>query len=845
MAKLKNEKQKAVQSREWREHHKKKAHHSTTNKKTSKDQMISKPKGRPGRSGADGYNIREAMRVSGPQYNYFVHCIRTLVIKYLDITVPLSRQPNRLLVEKVIIKAQSVCPELQQYEGAWAVRNIMGQYLRNRTTQDRQRAKAVKVHLKKNKKKKKKWAHSDSESEDLDAKEERKKKKKRICSDSESDSDLDAKIHSKKKKKRKLACLDSESDSESDLESNLDLDAKVHSKKKTKSKQARSDLESDSESDSNLDAKVHSKKKKRKLVHSDSESEDLDVKVHSKKTKKKSKQAHSDSESDPENEDLESSDDSDGGSELKSDLKLKHRSRHPSKRLTQRIIVSESEDNKSDNDNKMADPSSSDEEDISTSSLNPAPQLTNAARTEKQARKGQDTTAGPRKAGPESSKNLIDAARTAKQARKDQDVTGVDQASAGNQVWFINTFIMLLLLVTPPRSQLMPQEPKSRREKNKTQPWPQKKLAPNHLRSQLMLQGLRSEPKRTKMLPGWFGQAPAISNPIPQSTDAARTENQARKDHDTTAAPEKAGPKPSQKHHRDSAKRPEADLDTDTANEIRNIDFHSDISDSEVMNANGDQLRQCPECKEELPSLISPQLAAHFKDYCKIRRKEGCILRMIGELNQLVFDRKYLEDSFIWKAFKTSLTDDQLSIKQFSTLKPVSPLLQTILRSKPGYYGMKGNTIITNMLLGLFPQQTTPIDAFYPLSHTQFFMFVLVPYIGTELITEDLRVVAPGKSSIPNVMTTTRLMHSAGRIPPPSSCLDRKLKTEVDESMKAAAAALLELNMNATSMEMTTGNEGVPANRNHKDKKTKRTAKANVETKEHHTRARAKAQPSK
>ena len=62
----------------------------------------------------------------------------------------------------------------------------------------------------------------------------------------------------------------------------------------------------------------------------------------------------------------------------------------------------------------------------------------------------------------------------------------------------------------------------------------------------------------------------------------------------------------------------------------------------------------------------------------------GCILRMIGELNQLVFDREYLEDSFIWGAFKTSLMDDQLSIKQFSTLKPVSPLLQTILRSKPG-----------------------------------------------------------------------------------------------------------------------------------------------------------------
>ncbi|KAI9458250.1 hypothetical protein HD554DRAFT_2299672 [Boletus coccyginus] len=660
------------------------------------------------------------------------------------------------------------------------------------TTQDRQRAKAVKVHLKKNKKKKKKRARSDSESEDLDAKEERKKKKKRICSDSESDSDLDAKIHSKKKKKRKLACLDSKSDSESDLESNLDLDAKVHSKKKTKSKQARSDLESDSESDSNLDAKVHSKKKKRKLVHSDSESKDLDVKVHSKKTKKKSKQARSDSESDPENEDLESSDDSDGGSELKSDLKLKHR-----------IIVSESEDNKSDNDNKMADPSSSDEE------------STNAARTEKQARKGQDTTAGPRKAGPESSKNvqsnhalqLIDAARTAKQARKDQDVTGVDQASAGNQ------------------STDAARTKKQAREKQDTTVAPEK-----------------AGPKSSK---------------------------KARKDHDTTAAPEKAGPKPSQKHHRDSAKCPEADSDTDTADEIRNIDFHSDISDSEVMNANGDQLRRCLECKEELPSLISPQLATHFKDYCKIRRKEGrwsnSVFRMSLEICNLLRkakakDKTHLEDDRRAQSARIRQKDDQLSIKQFSTLKPVSPLLQTILRSKPGYYGMKGNTIITNMLLGLFPQQTTPIDCLLPpLPYTILHSCRTGKILYPECDDDD-EVDALCQKNI----TTFKLSRSKAK------GKQRETKTEVDESMKAAAAALLELNMaphfrpksattaqvvandlfpevrastshsipmtsqnrpegnqvNATSMEMTTGNEGVPANGNHKDKKTKRTCKS-------------------
>ena len=177
----------------------------------------------------------------------------------------------------------------------------------------------------------------------------------------------------------------------------------------------------------------------------------------------------------------------------------------------------------------------------------------------------------------------------------------------------------------------------------------------------------------------------------------------------------------------------DSESDIDTADEIRNADFHSDISDSEVMNTNGDQLHRCPECKEELPSVISPQLATYLKHYCKIRWQQGqwsnsvfrmgleiCnllrkakakdkyldraaqkgwpvttinfnlipgrILGMIGELNQLVFDRDYLEASFIWRAFKTSLTDDELSIKQFSTLKlgKISPLLQTVLQSRPG-----------------------------------------------------------------------------------------------------------------------------------------------------------------
>ena len=126
---------------------------------------------------------------------------------------------------------------------------------------------------------------------------------------------------------------------------------------------------------------------------------------------------------------------------------------------------------------------------------------------------------------------------------------------------------------------------------------------------------------------------------------------------------------------------------------------------------------------------------------------------------------------------------------------------------------MKGNTIITNMLLGLFPQQTTPIDAFYPLSHMQFFMFVLVPYIGTELIAEDLRcsLEEAHLHMIKSCRTGTILYPECDDDEVDALCRkniaafklsrskakgkQRETKIEVDESMKAAAAALLELNM--------------------------------------------------
>jgi hypothetical protein len=127
---------------------------------------------------------------------------------------------------------------------------------------------------------------------------------------------------------------------------------------------------------------------------------------------------------------------------------------------------------------------------------------------------------------------------------------------------------------------------------------------------------------------------------------------------------------------------------------------------------------------------------------------------------------------------------------------------------------MKGNTIITNMLLGLFPQQTTPIDTFYPLSHSQFFMYVLVPYIGTELIAEDLGCsLEEAHIHMIKSCRTGTILYSECDDDDEVDALCRKniaafklsrskakgkqreTNTEVDESTRAAAAALLALNM--------------------------------------------------
>ena len=162
--------------------------------------------------------------------------------------------------------------------------------------------------------------------------------------------------------------------------------------------------------------------------------------------------------------------------------------------------------------------------------------------------------------------------------------------------------------------------------------------------------------------------------------------------------------------------------------------FSDENSNAGVFSPNHDGLLLCPECKEDMPSTISPYLASLIACYCKLCHKKGSeytipvlrmgmdicnlltrekkrnlalklaaikgwpvtdinfrlILRQVcmlsAELNQLMFSKTYLEHSFIWDAFKRLLMADHLSVKKFSLLRAgeINPLSKVVTKSGSG-----------------------------------------------------------------------------------------------------------------------------------------------------------------
>ena len=105
-----------------KQHRKKKDHNKTC-------EMIPKPKGRPGRR--NGYSIKDSMGLARQSNKYNAFCvssfpkcshgqrltwlaikdlIRKCVVQHLDTSCPLSRQKDKLMVEKLIVKASFINP---------------------------------------------------------------------------------------------------------------------------------------------------------------------------------------------------------------------------------------------------------------------------------------------------------------------------------------------------------------------------------------------------------------------------------------------------------------------------------------------------------------------------------------------------------------------------------------------------------------------------------------------------------------------------------------------------------------------------------------------------------------
>ncbi|KIM58082.1 hypothetical protein SCLCIDRAFT_129117, partial [Scleroderma citrinum Foug A] len=69
-------------------------------------------------------------------YNMLMDLVQQLVYQHLDTSHALAHQADKLLVEKVIRKAQSKSDILMQCEGSWAVRDLIAQVLKNRSSSE-------------------------------------------------------------------------------------------------------------------------------------------------------------------------------------------------------------------------------------------------------------------------------------------------------------------------------------------------------------------------------------------------------------------------------------------------------------------------------------------------------------------------------------------------------------------------------------------------------------------------------------------------------------------------------------------------------------------------------------
>ncbi|KAL4078997.1 hypothetical protein J3A83DRAFT_4367717 [Scleroderma citrinum] len=188
------------------------------------------PKGQAGCAG--GYKLIDALRLLEKKYKYNVllDLMHKLTYQYLDTSHSLTHQSDKLLVKKVIQKAQSKSDILMCCEGGWGAHDLIAQVLKNRLTAEcRQRqntrAKVLSIYI---------FHYGDDNDDDVN----------RPIKDS--------KVHRHPQKKRKRVKLDNEDGNDDNDNVNRSIKgSKVHRCPQKKTKQVKLDDDDDDDDDDN------------------------------------------------------------------------------------------------------------------------------------------------------------------------------------------------------------------------------------------------------------------------------------------------------------------------------------------------------------------------------------------------------------------------------------------------------------------------------------------------------------------------------------------------------------------------------------------------------------------
>ncbi|KAI5997545.1 hypothetical protein EDD15DRAFT_2364272 [Pisolithus albus] len=684
------------------------------------EDLIPRPKGRPARSDGKGYRIIESMGLSNQKelFNYLKHGIRKLANRKLDTSRTLAKQKNKLLVEKVIFQAQVEYKIFQNYENGWPVRDLLAQYLRNSSQQEKRAAAKLKLWDTKHRVHKKTGGQlfTDEEAHRSDP-EDSKDDMREFGFTDPSDMDGPNEKGDTSSEERSEAERDSESD-EDDVRgrpvkpSGRSRGSRVHGssgkskpRPQKRQREERSDAERDNESDEDDDASpVRSRP-----VKPSGRSEKSRVHGSSGKSKPRPQKRQREERSEAEHDD-ESDEDDDASLVRSRPVKPSGRSEKS------RVHASPGKSKPRPQKRQHGERSEAEHDDESDEDDDASPVRGRPVKPSGRSETSR-VHASPSKSKPRPQKRQRGERSEAEhddESDEDDDASlvrsrPVNPGSSG-EIDRRSDAVLTLFIVSLDKI--------SRRPAND--------------------QG---------MLNDSGNRAPKAH---PKTTGSSTKITSARQSR-------------------------ESDEDEDEA------DYHSDIRDGGDPSPSAIIPKTCPEmdCEDPIPDHPSEQLRTALTTYvslvkqkktnfrlaldiCRLIKREQRrlkaiefaeeadwpvtrvdfkdiprrVLKLEDELRRLIFDAEVHKNVFLWKCFEAALEVEGCTISQFARMR--SPPMSSMIwqNSRSGYYGSKGTAIVMHMLLQLFPL-TTPTDAFQPLSLMQYLSYFVTPHIFCQLIAED------------------------------------------------------------------------------------------------------------